>query len=243
MLVAIGAYLSGASLSTAGVAWTMALTSLLWTLLYALNEATDQTLEENDRAIARLWLPLFCGSLSLSVGAAFIATPLGAYTALMVLSQAVYCLPPLRLKRWWWGSVLLSGGVNAVLRVQCGALWGDGHPPWIAYLTVVALHLGASMRMRDLVRRLDRRRGYTPAPAWVGIVGRGSTAVGFAGIALATCWGVLPRELGIVALCGSLFAVYAWEKAPTDPDRLRKAWVLFSLAAVWIIYALGSSPR
>jgi hypothetical protein len=243
LLVAIGAYVSGASLGTPGVAWTMALTSLLWTLLYALNEATDQALEEGDRAMTRLWLPLSCASVGVSVGASFIDPVLCPLSALMVMSQAAYCLPPVRLKRWWWGPVLLSGGVNAVLRIQCGVLWGSDHPSWIGYLTVVALHVGASVRMRDLVRGLDRRRGYAPAPEWVGIVGRGSTAVGVAGIAWLTYFTMLPREFGLVALCGSLFAFYAWQRAPADPEKLRKVWVLFSLAAGWMIYALGSAPR
>ncbi len=82
----------------------------------------------------------------------------------MTLAQLAYSLPLIRGKRHWWIVVLLSGVLNPLLRVECGALFGAPVLPWLVYATVVMLHVNGALRTRLLRKERDLRLGYRTAP-------------------------------------------------------------------------------
>jgi hypothetical protein len=238
-MVAVGAFLSGAEFRWSTVGVTMLLGGLLWAVLYPFNEATDLYYEEN-REISRLTWVIFALLLTLICGIGWQVRPsVGVMLFGMVLSQLLYCFPHprVRLKRHWWGSVLLSGTVNPVLRLWCGAVWGVSSSSALIYTAFLAIHLGAALRARLLLRERDNRLGYSPIPTWAKPLGVFSTAVGLLSALILLLRHELPQIFGIFWFVATLFACYAWSGRAKSMQELRRGWLLFAaLSVVALIY-------
>jgi hypothetical protein len=238
LLVALGVYLAGGQFRTPAVWMTMALAAALWAALYALNESTDLRHEQGQAIAPRTQGILFALPLALCLSAALISPWLCLLFLLMTAGQLAYCVFPMRLKRYWWAILLLSGTLNPVLRLQCGVLWGQHSPPLSAYAAVVALHLGAGLRARVLLRERDRKLTYYVAPPGSELVGMLCTGVGF----LAAFWlcirGMLPGIFALFLGVAAGFAVYAWSGRETNVARLRQGWLWFAIASVFALVAL-----
>ncbi len=233
-MVAVGALLSGAEfhLSTVGV--TMILGGLLWAVLYPFNEATDLAYEEN-REIPRPAWAIFALLLTVICGLGWqVRHSVGILLAGMVLSQILYCAPHsrIRLKRYWWGSVLLSGTVNPVLRLWCGAVWGIHGSSALLYTAFLCIHLGAAFRARVLLRERDNRLGYSPIPSWAKSMGIFTTAVGLLATLVLLLKHELPQIFSLFWLVATLFACYAWSGRAKSMQELRRGWLLFAALSV-----------
>lgn len=237
VLVVLGASCARGVDNARGVWLSMALAAALWVMLYALNECSDAVLEAGytDNRCVRPGLLIAAAAL---VGVAGCISPrLLGLLALMVASQVAYCLPPLRLKRWWWGSLLLSGTVNPVTRVQCGAIWGTRPLPALVYVVLLFLHLGAAIRTRTLQRRRDRMLSYTvppPGAEWIGML---CTAAGIGGTYLACSRALFPSAFAPFVTIGAVFAAYAWSRSDLRMGELRRAWIAFALLSLIVIRA------
>jgi len=244
MLIAVGLYAAGGPADGAffspSVIATMALAAGLWTALYALNEATDLEREHNyfvERSV-KAWL--FAACVVVCLLAARLSMGIGLLLTAMAVGQCCYCVPPLRLKRHWWAVLLLSGLMNPILRLECGAYWGAHHIPPLAYAVFVSLHLGASIRSRVLLRNRDRKLGYRVAPQGMELVGIVCTFSGLTGAGILCLQGVLPRPFLVFVGVAAAFSVYAWSKKATSVAHLRQGWLWFtvlSLAALVIMLA------
>ena len=225
-------YMSGGRFDSVPVVLTMLIGSMLWAVLYSINEATDLRLEHHVSVppAMRLWLSALC--CAVCVAAALVSPVLGGLCVTMALGQMAYCVPPVRLKRHWWAVLLLSGMLNPVLRLECGALWGVHSVPTLTYFAFVTLHLGASIRSRVLLRERDRKLAYRVAPPYTEWAGMACTGVGM----LATyglCWqGVLPRVFLGFTTVAALFSLYAWSGRVSSVSRLRQGWLGFALLAL-----------
>ncbi len=237
ILVAVGVYMAGGQFNQLRVALTMIVTAALWTVLYAINESTDLAREHQVRVAGKKRLLLF-GACTLVCAGAFWLSPLaGGVCLLMAGGQLAYCEPPVRLKRFWWAVLLLSGMLNPFLRLQCGALLGNHAISTLTYLVFVSLHLGASIRSRVLQRQRDRKLGYQVAPPRIEWAGMACTGVGLAG-AYALCWqGVLPHIFVLFVTIATVFSVYAWSNHVTSVSRLRQGWLWFAILAL-VAFAL-----
>ncbi len=237
LLIALGVYLAGGRFNSPGIEWTMLFSSVLWIVLYAVNEATDLN-QEKGLLVQRQtmpWLTLLCFCLCFI---AILVSPLLALLLLvMTVGQLAYCAPPVRLKRYWWAALLLSGTLNPACRLLCGAIWGAHTIPPLAYATFLSLHLGAAIRSRVLLRERDRKLGYHVAPAHLEWLGWGATLTGLACAYLLCLQNIFPRLFLIFCVLATVFALYAWFGNPTNIARLRKAWMGFALLAL-IVMAL-----
>jgi hypothetical protein len=231
LVVAVGLYLSGARFAPCAAGMPIALSAALWAALYALNEATDLTLEQGLTVSRQVRACLFALVVALCLAAALLSLPLAGLFAWMAAGQIAYCTPPLRLKRWWWAVLLLSGAMNPILRLQCGALWGAHPIAWAAGAVVVSLHLGASIRSRALLRERDRRLGYRVAPPGIEIAGICLTGAGLLGAAALCAQGALPRLFLLFGPIIVPFALYAWSGRVTRMASLRQGWLWFAVLA------------
>lgn len=238
LLVALGLYLAGGHFASPAIWLTMALAAALWATLYALNESTDLVQEHGLMIGAAMQSILFTLPAAVCLLAACLSPTLALLFALMTLGQIAYCVPPFRLKRYWWAILILSGTINPLLRLQCGALWGPHAIPFLAYAVVVALHLGAGLRSRALLRERDRALAYHVAPRGIEWVGMICTFAGFAGAFLLCAQGVLPPLLAPLLALASAFAVYAWSGRETSVARLRQGWLWFTLLAALALVVL-----
>ena len=238
LIVALGVYLSGGPLETQAVETTMALTAVLWAVLYALNESTDLIFEH--RLLVPKYLPagLLALAILLCLSAAFLSPALSLLLGLMIAGQVAYCLPPMRLKRHWWAVFVLSGTLNPILRLECGAVWGKHPIPFLAYLVFISLHLGASSRTRVLLRERDQKLGYQIAPAWLEGVGKLCTGLGLTGGVLLCMQEVLPRFLLFSFPLVAAFVLYAWSERAVSVARLRIGWIWFAILALLILVGL-----
>lgn len=232
LLIALGVYLAGGRFDSPAVGLTMVFASALWAILYAINEATDLQQEKGlpvqHRAL--VWLTLLC--CSLCFGAFFVSSLLAPLLMAMTVGQLVYCVPPVRLKRYWWVALLLSGTLNPACRLLCGAIWGTHAIPPLAYATFLSLHLGAAIRSRLLLRERDRKLGYHVAPPHLEWLGWGATLIGLACAYVLCLQGVFPRLFLLFCALATAFALYAWFGNPTNIARLRKAWISFAFLAL-----------
>jgi hypothetical protein len=238
LLVAVGAYWAGGASSGRGLWLSMALASALWAVLYALNELTDAVLEAGHTEDRRVTWGLVIASAALVGLGGYFSPRLMAPLAVMVISQVAYCVLPLRLKRWWWGNALLSGVVNPVARVQCGAISGTGPIPALAYATLLSLHLGAAIRTRTLQRQRDRDFSYTVPPPGAERLGMLCTAAGVTGACLLCHQALLPPALAPLVTVGAAFATFAWSRRALSAGQLRRGWLPFALLSLVVIRAL-----
>lgn len=243
MLILVGVYASGGRFLSRSVLLTLLLASCLWTVLYALNESADLECEQgyaNDAPRRTL----FCGlCLGICIAAAWLSPRLTLLLALMALGQAAYCLPQLRLKRRWWAVLVLSGLLNPILRLECGALWGGHAIPMDAYLVFASLHLGASIRSRCLLRDRDRKLGYRVAPPGTEWFGIACTFLGLIGAYYLSAEGVLPRVFALFTTAAACFALYAWSGRVSGIARLRQGWVWFALLSLAALAVLLLEQR
>jgi hypothetical protein len=238
LLIAVGGYLAGGTSNERALGWSMLLGAALWATLYALNEATDAVFEAGDPDQSELRRWLITVAVLLVGAAGFVSAPLLALLGMMAVGQFLYCLPPWRLKRWWWAGVLLSGVMNPLARLQCGAISGAEPVPALAYGVLVALHLGAAFRTRTLQRARDRRFQYRVAPAGAELAGMLAMAAGLIGLYVLCLHSVLPASLTPHVALGALFGGYAWSQRGLTIGRLRRGWILFALLAVAVIRSL-----
>ncbi len=178
VLISFGLYMTGGRFAWSTVGATLALGSLLWAALYAVNEAFDLTLEE-DYVVPTATIAGLVGAVVLVCGAAYLVSPvLALLFLLMTAGQLAYCVPPMRLKRWWWPVLLLSGVFNPLLRAYCGAIWGPVSLPALGLLSIVLIHVGSTIRTRALQRERDRKLDYRIAPPTIDRIGALFTALG-----------------------------------------------------------------
>ena len=113
-------------LHSSGVLVAMASSTLLWALLYSLNEKTDLWLKSGFPVRrASIYFKLIA-SLGVCLLAGLFAPLLGTMLAIMVVGQAAYCLPPCGgLSGGSSGGFVLSGIINVILHSSaepCGGV-------------------------------------------------------------------------------------------------------------------------
>jgi hypothetical protein len=238
LLVAVGLFLSGASVSWREAGGSMALSAALWTALYALNEATDRALERGEEIGQGIFFALILLPWLITMAGIPLSPLLTVYMGLMTAGQIAYCLTPFRLKRYWWAVLILGGAVNPILRIQCGAMWGPHPISPSVYLTIIFLHLGAALRSRVLLRDRDRGFGYKVTPPFGEAAGKALTGAGLAGIPLLCAAGKLPLIFLLFWAIGCVYALYAWSEKITRRSQIRSKWPLFALFCVSAVAAL-----
>jgi hypothetical protein len=238
LLAMLGLHVAGGRFAVGTVGLSVLLASALWTSLYALNEATDLALERGIVVEARTRRLLYGLPAAVCLLAFPISSHLGLLLTMMALGQAAYAVPPFRLKRTGWAIYLLGGVVNPVLRLQCGAMWGIHAVPLSIYLWVIALHLGAALRSRELLRERDRRLGYRPAPHCSEALGRACTGAGLLGAFLLCARGTLPPPFWPLTVLATGYAVHALSGRVTHRSQIRKDWIWFAAFSVSAIAAL-----
>lgn len=240
LLIAVGVFLAGGRLETRPVLLTMALATALWALLYALNESTDLQQESGILVERRIQILLFLLPIGICLAAACLSPHLGLLFSLMTVGQIAYSAPPLRVKRWWWAVLLLSGVLNPILRLECGAVWGPHAIPLLAYAVLVSLHLGAAIRARTLLKERDRQLAYVTAPdgtEWAGIA---CMVGGLLGGGLLCLQGFLPRVFLVFLVPASVFSLYAWSGRIRNMAQLRQGWLVFAILALLALAVLLS---
>lgn len=241
LLVAVGLYAAGGRWETSTVGATLVLTALLWLLLYTLNESVDRVHEEGIAVPAGTLQVLAAGIAIVCTAAAFVSPLLGVFCVGMTFSQLAYCLSPMRWKRHRWGGILVSGAVNPMLRLLCGATWGPLPLPWTLLIVVVCIHLGTAIRSRTLLRARDSNLGYATLPETYSVPGVLFSAAGVAGVFLLAFQGVLPRVTLLFALIGLLYSIYMWGYRRVEIQQLRTNWIGFatlSIAATCVLLGL-----
>ncbi len=231
-IVAIGCFSSGGNLGSPQTIAILTLSTFLWAALYALNEWTD--LREEQRLNLPLWQSrlLIFTSLFICALASAYSHYAGLLLLLMSLGQMIYCLNPFRVKRYWFGALLLSGIINPALRLECGGTLGSHSVPAVLVICVISLHIGAATRSRCTLRKRDSSFGYHTAPGGLELFGILFTIIGhFTGI-MASVEGILPH-IFIIFLAGSaLFSCYAWSNKHRSISELRRGWLWFAMVAV-----------
>lgn len=235
LLIFFGLYLAGGRLHFATSGLTLLLASVLWAMLYIFNETTDLALEQGRPVRKSLAFALLAVVVLLCLASTLLWPRIGLFYFGMVCSQLLYCLRPWRLKRWWWGPLLLSGFVNPILRLECGIAWGQHPVSLLIYGTFIALHLGPAIRARALLRARDQSFGYHPLPRNAEIAGVIFNVLGAIGMYSLCYTGALPSSFYVYTTVGVLFSVYAWSNRASDLTTLRKAWVGFAIVTIVII--------
>jgi len=238
ILVALGVHLAGGDFQRPTVWLTLLLGGLLWSALYALNEYTDLVAERGYRPHRGLCALLVTVPLLISAGAGSLSPTLLALFLAMIAGQMAYSMPPLRLKRFWWANPLLSGIINPVLRLHCGAVWGTHPVLWPAYVALICIHLGAALRARLLQRERDRSLGYSVTPPAVNALGFILVLLGFGAMFLLYLEGALPPAVMLATVGAMVFAAYAWSSRVKDIRQVRAGWLGFVVLALISFFIL-----
>jgi len=238
VLVAFGLYMADGRFAWQTVGATLVLASLMWAALYAVNEAFDLTLEEH-YVVPTATIAGLVGGVVLICGAAYLISPaLALLFVLMTVGQLAYCVPPIRLKRWWWPVLILSGIFNPVLRAYCGAIWGSAPMPVLGVLSIVLIHVGSTIRTRALQRGRDLNLEYQIAPPSVDRVGAVFTVLGILDGAYMCAMNVFPRVFLLSAPFVIGFTLFAWSDKTKSMKAVRRGWILFSVAAAFGLVVL-----
>jgi hypothetical protein len=144
------------------------------------------------------------------------------------------------VKRWWWAVLLLSGVLNPILRLECGALWGPRAVPFLAYAVLVSLHLGSAIRARTLLKARDRRLAYVTAPNGIEGFGIACTVGGLLGASVLCAQGFLPRSFLIFLIPAAVFSLYAWSGRIRSMAQLRQGWLGFAILSLLALAVLLS---
>lgn len=230
-LVVLGMYLSGGKFVWATVGMALLLSTVLWAVLYALNEAYDLWLEKGFAVPAWVRHALTILAFAIVLEAAHLSHYLGVVCGLMLAGQLAYSAPPVRLKRWWWPILFIGGILNPVLRMECGAFWGTHPIPITVYAVLILIHIGSTIRTRTSQRERDRRLGYHTAPRGIEQFGMISMGLGIAGAGYLCYVGVFPRIFLISAPFVIAFVLYAWSNRNKGMAELRRGWLLFAIGA------------
>ena len=229
IMVALGAYFAHADFARPELWLTFLISALLWTSLYALNEMTDVSAEQGLYVPPKTQKVLYTLPFVVCAASLFLSKSLFVCLFTMTVGQYAYCVPKFRLKRYWITIVLLSGVVNPLLRMECGAIWGTQQMPVLAGAVFVLLHLGATFRARTLQRERDRKLAYRTAPPFSDWLGPVCTALGLTGAILLCLHGILPHFFFFYILIAAGFAVYAWSGRVHSMNTLRRGWIGFAL--------------
>lgn len=231
-IVAIGCFTSGGNLGSSQTIAILTLSTFLWAALYALNEWTD--LREEQGLDPPLWQSRLLILTSLLICAIAIAFShnAGLLLLLMSLGQMIYCLKPFRVKRYWFGALLLSGIINPALRLECGGMLGSHLVPTILVISVISLHIGAATRSRCTLRKRDSSFGYHTAPLGLELFGILFTTIGHLTGIIASVEGILPHIFIVFLIGSALFSCYAWSDKKRSISELRRGWLWFALVAV-----------
>ena len=229
LLVALGAWLSGVRLHPYPLGATIVLASVLWLGLYGINEYTDLTLERRLQPAPIGLAPAVVFVVVALLGSLWLPHLLTLLLLAMVAGQLLYCVPPARLKRWWFAVVLLSGIANPLLRLECGAIFGRHGIPISVVATILLLHVGATLRSRGLLRRRDAGFGYRVAPPIAEAAGKTFTALGLVGAWAVCLVGIIPHIFLTFVVAATFFAAYAWSGRELTVDRLRGGWIWFAV--------------
>lgn len=178
VIVILGAYLASRevtwhALAGAGIA------SLLWLILYALNETYDKLLEEQrgldgdhenkleeHEGLDEIPLVEF---ILMFAGACVVANMLDQLSrrimVLMVVSEMLYTHPWVRLKKYPWAGPVLSGVIGPTLRFGLGVHLGlKPTTNWTliigVYVMLLILHLPGALKSRVFRRVRDKGLGY-----------------------------------------------------------------------------------
>ncbi len=238
ILVALGAYFAHADFARRELWLTFGLSTLLWTILYALNEMTDVASEQGLYVSPQIQRVLYILPFLICAASLPLSLPLFACLLAMTLGQYAYCVPGVRLKRYWVTIVLLSGAINPLLRMECGAIWGTQQMPLLAGAVFVLLHLGATFRARTLQRERDSRLNYHTAPKFSDWLGPVCTALGLLGALVLCLQKILPHVFILYILIAAGFAVYAWSGRVHSMNTLRRGWIGFALLALVAVVIL-----
>lgn len=242
-LVAMGAYLAHADFRRAELWLTFVLSALLWAALYVLNEMTDVMEEQQMYVPTSTQKVLYVLPVLICVMSASLSVPLCACLSAMTLGQYVYCVPAVRLKRYWFTILVLSGAINPLLRMECGAIWGTQAMPVLASSAAVLLHLGATFRARTLQRMRDRRLNYTVAPDFSDWLGPICTASGLLSMLVLCVQRILPPLFAGFILIAGVFSVYAWSGRVDSMAHLRRGWVGFAVLSLLALLVLVAARR
>ncbi len=238
-LIAFGVWVSHGVVTSSHALVTMFLGALLWAALYGINEWSDLRLEAGVAMPNSYALLLGVAAGITTVAAGLISWKVGVLFGGMVVSQVLYCIPPFRAKRYWYSALVLSGGINPMLRLEAGAALGLHSVPFQLIVVFILLHMGAAVRSRCLLRQRDRKLGYAVAPPkteWFGIA---VTILGLSGSFLVCYLQIVPRFLALFVALASGFAVYSWSSEDRNLGQLRRAWLWFAVLAVIFVAFLA----
>ena len=241
IIVALGAYFAHADFQRAELTGALILATLLWAALYALNEMTDVTEEQDYYVSQTIQSVLYTLPILVCVASWFFSKALFLCLTAMTFGQYAYCVPAIRLKKYWLTIVLLSGALNPLLRMQCGAIWGTQRIPLLAGTVFVLLHLGATFRARTLQRDRDKRLAYHVAPRFSDWFGPVCTASGLVGAVVLCLQGILPRFFILYILIAGGFSAYAWSGRVHSMKTLRRGWIGFALLALVALLLLAAA--
>ena len=238
LIVALGFYMSGGHFAWETIGATLVLASLMWGALYAVNEAFDLTLEEG-YVVPRATIVGLVACVLAICGVAYAVSPfLALLFGVMTAGQLAYCMPPFRLKRWWWPVLILSGMVNPALRAYCGAIWGTQPVPLMALLAIVLIHVGSTIRTRALQRERDLTLQYRVSPKGLDNLGAALTFLGLLDSAYLCFLNVFPRIFLASAPFVIGFTLYAWSGKAKSMKKVRRGWILFVVAAIFGLFIL-----
>ncbi len=135
--------------------------------------------------------------------------------------------------------MLLSGVINPLLRVECGAIFGKPVLPWLIYVTLVLVHVNGALRTRLLRKDRDTRLGYQTMPEAFRVVGHGGGRSRRCSAWLLMCvTGLFPKVFYPLVGMTALFLGYVWSGKVQDISSLRKAWLLCAPLALAVPFLL-----
>ena len=232
LLVALGIYLSGGTFDLRAFGLTSVLAAALWAVLYALNESYDLALESDCVVSRKKRAILYAAAAAIVAASALLSPWLLVLFVLMCAGQLAYCVPPVRLKRYWWAAPLLSGVVNPILRLECGAIWGAHAIPVVAVCSIAFMHLSSAIRTRSLLRGRDQGFGYRIAPKSSDKFGAVSMTLGLLGICVLCYQRILPPSFILLTVLSAAYAAYAWSGRVNNIAQLRRGWIWFAILSV-----------
>jgi hypothetical protein len=241
-LIALGVWVSHGVVTSTHALVTMFLGAVLWVVLYGLNEWSDLRLESGASLPVSYALLLSGAAVFTMVAASYISGKIGILFGLMIVSQVLYCIPPFRVKRYWYSALVLSGIVNPVLRLESGAALGIHSVPMQLLMAFILLHLGAAARSRCLLRKRDSGLGYVVAPVHLERFGIAVTALGIVGSFIVCYRQIVPQFLALFVALAAGFAVYSWSSKDRNIGQLRRAWLWFAVLAIIFVAIMALKP-
>lgn len=240
-IMAVGQVFSKAEVNGHNVALMLIVTAF-WSMLYALNEAVDLLVESSKRVPVWIWAVLI-GHMALLLALVFILSPAtGWIAALMLLSQVLYTVPGLRVKRFWIPTSAIRGVINPYLRLHAGAVLGFSAVPVLISAIVLLLSFGAYIMDKFSKAERDLELGHQRLPIWTFQLGAACSMLGVLGMYLG--WISEVSQTGypfpiLFILCNMAlgFALWYWYYIPGSVrgKRWRKSAVSILPALVHLL--------